>query len=342
MGIRFTCPNGHKLNVKSNLAGRRGWCPHCGVPVEIPLQSTRESSHARRHGDAVEPPESLSNMQTTPGAQSTAYAGQPAANGSASPAGTVNGPAVSTAQPSTAQSASVQTTGYGGAASNVANVPASAPGASPAAMATVEAVLSEKPNAVWYLHQGESQRGPFLMDSMRDFFQNGQIESDAIVWREDWPDWRDVSEVFPALFPMAAPVSQAVSPAATAPVASAVQDFLQNTIQSERGLASPGMVQASKAGKKKLPIPINGVTALCIFAVSLLMLGAGACWMLTRGGEEAESTTVDSVQEAPAEPAKSAESANQNEAPAADAPADTSTTVQPDTASATAGPVTAK
>lgn len=40
MGIRFRCPNGHKLNVKSFLAGKRGICPHCGVKVEIPDPAT--------------------------------------------------------------------------------------------------------------------------------------------------------------------------------------------------------------------------------------------------------------------------------------------------------------
>jgi len=38
MGIRFSCPNGHKLNVKTALAGRKGRCPHCGVSVQIPKE----------------------------------------------------------------------------------------------------------------------------------------------------------------------------------------------------------------------------------------------------------------------------------------------------------------
>jgi hypothetical protein len=37
MGIRFTCPNGHKLHVKAFLAGKRGVCPKCGVKVQIPI-----------------------------------------------------------------------------------------------------------------------------------------------------------------------------------------------------------------------------------------------------------------------------------------------------------------
>jgi hypothetical protein len=48
MGIRFYCPNGHKLNVKAFQAGRQGICPYCGVSVQIPLESTRPSSKELR------------------------------------------------------------------------------------------------------------------------------------------------------------------------------------------------------------------------------------------------------------------------------------------------------
>ncbi len=44
MGIRFFCPNGHKLNVKEHLAGKTGFCPECGARLVIPLKSTRKSS----------------------------------------------------------------------------------------------------------------------------------------------------------------------------------------------------------------------------------------------------------------------------------------------------------
>jgi hypothetical protein len=40
MGIRFLCPTcGHRLNVKSFLAGKRGVCPQCGAGLDIPLDS---------------------------------------------------------------------------------------------------------------------------------------------------------------------------------------------------------------------------------------------------------------------------------------------------------------
>jgi hypothetical protein len=36
MGIRFSCPNGHKLNVKVELAGKRALCPECGAKIQVP------------------------------------------------------------------------------------------------------------------------------------------------------------------------------------------------------------------------------------------------------------------------------------------------------------------
>jgi hypothetical protein len=52
MGIRFYCPQGHKLNVKEFQAGRKGICPFCGVKLQIPLQSTRPSSRKRGTDDS--------------------------------------------------------------------------------------------------------------------------------------------------------------------------------------------------------------------------------------------------------------------------------------------------
>src|SRR5690606_7664695 len=43
MGIRFTCPQGHSLNVKAELAGKRGVCPQCGAKVQIPIPEAKTS-----------------------------------------------------------------------------------------------------------------------------------------------------------------------------------------------------------------------------------------------------------------------------------------------------------
>jgi hypothetical protein len=53
MGIRFSCPNGHHLHVKSFLAGKRGICPHCDVRFEIPRADT---GRVPAFAPAVRPP----------------------------------------------------------------------------------------------------------------------------------------------------------------------------------------------------------------------------------------------------------------------------------------------
>ena len=44
MGIRFTCPSGHQLHVKTFLAGKRGVCPHCGAKFVIPTPQESQQS----------------------------------------------------------------------------------------------------------------------------------------------------------------------------------------------------------------------------------------------------------------------------------------------------------
>jgi len=63
MGIRFFCPNGHKLNVKAFLAGERGICPQCDAKFLVPAASggqvesieevATEEVAAVRSGDAL-------------------------------------------------------------------------------------------------------------------------------------------------------------------------------------------------------------------------------------------------------------------------------------------------
>ena len=46
MGIRCYCPNGHRLNIKSFLAGKKGVCPHCDARFRIPLESEPKREEA--------------------------------------------------------------------------------------------------------------------------------------------------------------------------------------------------------------------------------------------------------------------------------------------------------
>ena len=46
MSIRFTCPNGHELNVKDKYAGMTGLCPKCQVHVLVPVPAGKLTDDA--------------------------------------------------------------------------------------------------------------------------------------------------------------------------------------------------------------------------------------------------------------------------------------------------------
>src|SRR5690242_5404082 len=101
MGIKFYCPNGHKLNVKTFLAGKKAICPKCGVKVVVPsdmgaaesdpvvvdaealgaLATAQASAQSRAASDAQHAPLSATSSRAE---TSTAAGGSPAL---------VNGPA---------------------------------------------------------------------------------------------------------------------------------------------------------------------------------------------------------------------------------------------------------
>ncbi|MCG8449461.1 MAG: DUF4339 domain-containing protein [Pirellulales bacterium] len=72
MGIRFTCPNGHKIHVKAFLAGKRGICPECDAKFIIPGGSNESAVPVANGGaDAVELPQAASSAPALPETSST-------------------------------------------------------------------------------------------------------------------------------------------------------------------------------------------------------------------------------------------------------------------------------
>jgi hypothetical protein len=165
MGIRFYCPNGHKLNVKAFQAGQRGLCPDCGVSVDIPLVSTRPSSKSRNSH-----PQDHASVE----------------------------PEVILLGDESMQRIEEPTPIPGNAVSRPRVIAAVSPTHVPKASSTD--AISETPNAVWYARPpAGGQYGPAPGDVMRNWIAEGRISGDTFVWREGWRDWRRAGEVFPAL-----------------------------------------------------------------------------------------------------------------------------------------------
>ncbi|MCA9248218.1 MAG: DUF4339 domain-containing protein [Planctomycetales bacterium] len=177
MGIRFQCPNGHALNIKSFLAGKRGICPHCGVRFRIPLES----------GGVAEHLEKSVKQQAAPASVATDYA-HAAATSVAEP--TVARPIVPMHAP----------------ANPVAPAsPYVAPASSQAPPVVTDPFL-EAPQASWYVRpRSGGQFGPATAEVMRRWIGEGRVSRDSLVWRDGWDDWRSATDIFPELGDPAAP-----------------------------------------------------------------------------------------------------------------------------------------
>jgi len=231
MGIRFFCPQGHRLNVKSFLAGKRGVCPDCGASVDIPMQSDARAVSKKKLAKEGSDEDRSDEDQ---GAKATAVLERPDADqaeidislpvpqGSAhddfalppslelSPralppavrpdaATTVSTPqyAFETVRPASSNGAPLPpvTTPIGAAIAAPA-VAAPAVAAPPA----VADPIDEAPMAIWYVRPtAGGQYGPARGDVMRKWLGEGRVTTDSLVWREGWPDWRPATKVFPDL-----------------------------------------------------------------------------------------------------------------------------------------------
>ena len=181
MGIKVFCPSGHKLNVKTFLAGKTGICPHCAVRFSIP----KEPGESRVQTEIA--PERRKRRRRRRRKSSAAAAG---------------GPMLVTTP--------VSVEGVGAAVNPVAAsfIPAGLPQTGPdvpttpvsSPAGTLVDPIAEAPAARWYVQSTTGGRyGPAPGDMMRTWLAEGRVAADSLVWREGWAQWQTASTVFPQL-----------------------------------------------------------------------------------------------------------------------------------------------
>lgn len=180
MGIRFNCPNGHKLNVKIFQAGKKGICPYCGAKFLIPTESTRKSTREELASFRV------IAQTTNPAAENVPADGLedvPVSLPRSTPINPSSSPPIICLSDTGEDSPDMI---------RMADLIAASAQTSP-----TDPFIGD---VVWYVRPPSGgQYGPATADVMRQWLADGRISLDTLVWREGWRDWQQASAVFPQL-----------------------------------------------------------------------------------------------------------------------------------------------
>jgi hypothetical protein len=232
MGIKFYCPNGHKVNVKSFLAGKKGLCPKCGVRVDIPLQSV-----AKNRSTAVF---SAGNTTATGNGPEElleqSSAGHAASTSPPTLSLLVEHPAIE--QPSPASVSNLPRALPLNSTSS--EVTLASPETSPDQTLLTDDLLlpplshSVVPQAsaapVWHVQSANGQRlGPLDNATLQQWIAVGRITPDDLVWHPGWPQWQSAQAALPqwtaaTLHATPLPVNVAGLDRTAAPLAEAEQN----------------------------------------------------------------------------------------------------------------------
>lgn len=269
MGIKFLCPNGHKMNVKAFLAGKRGKCPKCGASVRIPQETPASDSGEDLLGDPAEPASAPSPeiaVSVAPSTAATAYAAP-----TVRPILPVGAPAIPT-------------------------VPTMAPGYQPAGPAVMRGPqpvstplpmgadpISQAPNSIWYVRPPSGgQYGPARGDIMRKWVSEGRVSGDSLVWREGFPEWKSAGQLFPSL----AGVGTAATPAAGPPPPPAETAEVPKVARPTRKLSAYEAKKNQGNGMAIAILVVLGVICVALVIGLALVLSHGI------GGKEAPKKTA--------------------------------------------------
>lgn len=164
MGIRFSCHGcGKPLNIKHELAGKRGVCPECQVKFRIPTEDAETSI-----------PLDEASVMTSPEPGSTAKNETESSDVGAQPVAVM-------------QEASESTSATAPTAPETGD---SAPGSTDG-----PELLADDSEGTWYVRPPSGgQYGPASAEVLQNWITEGRVARTALLWRDGWPQWREASE----------------------------------------------------------------------------------------------------------------------------------------------------
>ena len=181
MGIRFACHVcGKQLNIKSDLAGKRGVCPQCQSRFRIPMEDMAQST----------PVEAVLRGVPQPVPQPVPQAAQQQGAAVSDGGGTAVMVENHVGHP---PDVPAQKASEGGSLGHLTETPG-------AETFGTGSILDDEPDATWYVRPPSGgQYGPACSDDLRDWIAQGRVAANSLLWRDGWPQWRDASEALPEL-----------------------------------------------------------------------------------------------------------------------------------------------
>ncbi len=160
MGIRFACHVCDKqLNIKRELAGRRGVCPACSSKFRIPLKDAPRSTPIE------------SEVRVSAAAAGTAAHGAAGLKDRAE-LQIASRVAEHSGNPSPPESPDVPSNNL---------------------------LDDDDDATWYVRPPSGGQYGPATGTVLREWIKEGRVASTALLWRDGWPQWRDASEALPEL-----------------------------------------------------------------------------------------------------------------------------------------------
>jgi hypothetical protein len=183
MAIRFQCETCNRpINVKREMAGHRGICPHCNREVPIPHESrmTDDAWRSARVSWFSDHPSASSSNSRLSGIGGAVTAGS----------------AATSVQVNSQSAAKFLSQNFGPVATDSNPIPK--PLVGPADMP--QDPFAESPDAMWYVRPSSGgQFGPASANLFRQWMGEGRVSGDSWIWRQGWEDWQPAFRLFPNL-----------------------------------------------------------------------------------------------------------------------------------------------
>lgn len=191
MGIVAFCPQGHRVKVKDQLAGRKGICPTCGTRFRIPP--------AAAVPPAAPAPLPVATIISLDAAIAARLPRALPLNAPAVAAGLTPAAAPATASVVAPVMADTAATAAVDAADDSDMFAEEAEEHEP----RMHPVIAERPDLAWCLAlPGGTASEPLTSDALQAWLDARRATGAELVWRADWPDWRPIARVFPESVPL--------------------------------------------------------------------------------------------------------------------------------------------